>query len=219
MNWEKLDPLIDYLYCQMSLRGHSLILFCSWYILMASKQPPYLVKAITTIADFALLQQDNDSISDWVDKNYLQINVYRCRSMHITRKTKCSQPAPHLTLCGQPRERVNTHKYLGLLLSTDFSWTQHNKVCTKAKKLLALIYCCLYSFSTLASLFQMYISLVCPNLEYTSQVGNPYKVGEVKKFALCMCAKSWDTVKNFFSVVLPTRSPSTQALPGSVHNV
>ena len=49
------------------------------------------------------------------------------------------------------------------------------------------------------SLFQMYISLVRPNLEYASQVWNPYKVGEVnslehvQKFALRMCAKSWDT--------------------------
>ena len=45
----------------------------------------------------------------------------------------------------------------------------------------------------------MYISLVRLNLEYASQVWNPYKVGEVnssehvQKFALRMCAKSWDS--------------------------
>ena len=45
----------------------------------------------------------------------------------------------------------------------------------------------------------MYILLVRPNLEYASQVWSPYKVGEVnslehvQKFALRMCAKSWDT--------------------------
>ena len=48
------------------------------------------------------------------------------------------------------------------------------------------------------SLFQMYISLVCPNLEYASQVWSPYKVGEttcikgVQRFALHMCPKNWD---------------------------
>ena len=45
----------------------------------------------------------------------------------------------------------------------------------------------------------MHISLVRPNLEYASQVWNPYKVGEVnslehvQKFALRMCTKSWDS--------------------------
>ena len=32
---------------------------------------------ITSIADYALLQQDIDSISDWVDKNYLQFNIQK----------------------------------------------------------------------------------------------------------------------------------------------
>ena len=97
-------------------------------------------------------------------------------------------------------EKVNTYKYLGLLLSSDLSWTQRiNSTCTKAKKLLGLMYCHFYHFSTPASLFQMYISLVRPNLEYASQVWSPYKVGKVnslehvQKFAVCMCAKSWDT--------------------------
>ena len=52
----------------------------------------------------------------------------------------------------------------------------------------------------------MYILLVCPNLEYASQVWNPYKAGEVnslehvQKFALCMCTKSWDSsYQDYFS--------------------
>ena len=159
-----------------------------------------LYRPITSRADYALLQQDIDNISNWVDKNYLQFNVQKCKFMHITRKTRYSQPATHLTLYGQPLEKVNTYIYLGLLLLSDLSWAQHiNNICTKAKKLLGLIYCCFYQFSTPTSLFQMYISLVRPNLEYASQVWSPYRVGEVnslehvQKFALRMCAKSWDT--------------------------
>ena len=100
-----------------------------------------LYRPITSMADYALLQQDIDNISNWVDKNYLQFNVQKCKFMYITRKTKCSQPASHLTLYGQPLKKVNTYKHLGLLLSSDLSWTQHiSSICTKAKKLLCLIY-------------------------------------------------------------------------------
>ena len=156
-----------------------------------------LYKPITSIADFALLQQDIDSIFDWVDKNYLQFNVQKCKFMHITRKTIYSQPASHLTLYGQPLERVNTYKYLGLLLSSDLSWTQH--IHTKAKKLLGLVYCHFYQFSAPVSLFQN-VHLASPSQSgISSKVWNTYKVGElnslehVQKFALRMCAKSWDS--------------------------
>jgi hypothetical protein len=44
----------------------------------------------------------------------------------------------------------------------------------------------------------MYILLVRPNIEYANQVWSPYKIGEVnsiesvQKFALRMCAKTWN---------------------------
>ena len=119
--------------------------------------------------------------------------------MHITRKTNCNQPASHLTLYRQPLEKVNTYKYLGLLLSSDLSWTQHiNNICTKAKKLLGQIYRRFYQFSTPASLFQMYILLVCPNLEYASQVWSPYKVGELNSLEHAINLGTPAT-KNYFS--------------------
>ena len=71
-----------------------------------------LYRPITSIADYALLQQDIDSISDWVDKTICNLEM----QIHAHNKTKCSQPASHLTLYGQPLERVNTYIYLGLLL-------------------------------------------------------------------------------------------------------
>jgi len=43
--------------------------------------------------------------------------------------------------------------------------------------LLDLIYRHSNQFSNPVTPFEMYISLVCPNLEYASQVWKPYKVG------------------------------------------
>ena len=59
-----------------------------------------------------------------------------------------------------------------------------------------LEYCRIYQYSSSESLFQMYIFLVRPNLEYASQVWSPYKVGKVnsiegvQEFALHMHAEN-----------------------------
>ena len=159
-----------------------------------------LYRPISCQSDFHLLQQDVNKISDWVDSNYLHFNVQKCKFMLVSRKIQPdSLFTPQLHLCGQLLERVPTYKYLGLLLSDNLSWTQHVKnLCTKARKILGLVYRRFYQYSSSESLFQMYISLVRPNLEYASQVWSPYKVGEinsiegVQKFALRMCAKNWD---------------------------
>ena len=46
---------------------------------------------------------------------------------------------PHLN--GTPIEKVETFKYLGLLISSDLSWTSHiDNVCSKAKRILGLLY-------------------------------------------------------------------------------
>ena len=86
----------------------------------------------------------------------------------------------------------------GVLLSTDLSWSAHvDSICTKAKKLVELLY---RRFSTNTnSLLEMYQMLVHPHPEYTAQVWNPtltkdiMKLENVQKFALKMCAKSWDS--------------------------
>ena len=157
-----------------------------------------LYRPILCEGDFSLLQEDIDRISNWVDCNYLQFNVQKCKLMYVTRKTQ-SPFTPCLRLHNQQLEVVSTYKYLGLLLSNDLSWSEHIKyLCSKARKILGLIYRRFYQFSSSESLLQMYISLVRPNVEYASQVWSPYRIGEVnsiesvQKFALRMCAKNWN---------------------------
>jgi hypothetical protein len=104
-----------------------------------------------------------------------------------------------LLLCGQPLQRVDTYKYLGLLVSSDLSWSNHvSSICSKARKLLSILYRRFYMHSNSDTLFRLYQSLVRPHLEYASSVWSPYRTGEIKaleevqKFALRMCRKTWD---------------------------
>ena len=81
----------------------------------------------------------------------------------------------HIHLNGLPLERTPTFKYLGLLLTSDLSWTQRiESPCSKAKQILGLLYRRFYHHSSEQTLRQLYVSLVRPHLEYASPVWDPY---------------------------------------------
>ena len=97
-------------------------------------------------------------------------------------------------------ERVQCFKYLGLLLSANLSFSEHiQSTCTKARKILGLLYRRFYNNANGATLLQLYQSLVRPHLEYASPVWNPHMhkdvelLQNVEKFALRMVTKRWDT--------------------------
>ena len=92
------------------------------------------------------------------------------------------------------------YKYLGLLISSDLSWSNHiQSVCSKARKRVGLIYRKYYRFSDTATLLQLYRSLVRPHLDYTAPVWDPHLQHDiqllegVQKFACRMCSKTWKT--------------------------
>ena len=85
--------------------------------------------------------------------------------------TGYAKQVPPLILNGVPLERVETFKYLGLLLSSDLSWSNHvDSVCSRAKRILGLQYRQYYHHADSEAIRQLYISLVRPHLEYGSMV-------------------------------------------------
>ena len=140
--------------------------------------------------------------------------------MRVTRKRTGIHP-PTLHLCCWPLQ--DTYKYLGIVLSSDLSWTQNiQSTCGKVRKLIGLIYRHFYQCSNSESLFQMYISLVCPHLEYANQVWNPYKTGEinsledVQKFALRCVQNTGIVVMTIYTAFSP---PITAAMQTIFHHV
>ena len=70
-----------------------------------------------------------------------------------------------LTDLHSPLEQVETFKYLRVLLSSDLSWSSHiDFICTKARKLIGLLYRRFYGNVDNHSLLELYSVLVHPHL-------------------------------------------------------
>ena len=99
-------------------------------------------------------------------------------------------------------------KYLGQLLSSDLSWSQHiEAICTKARKVLGLLY---HQFCNNVSprvLVELSLSLVSPYLEYGAQIWHPYLIRDInaleniQKFCT---SKKMDNELSWIAQPLPT---------------
>ena len=123
----------------------------------------------------------------------------KCKYMLISRKKTPVTPTVPLLLGNLPLQKVETFKYLGVLISQDMSWSSHvQTTCSKAKKVLGLLYRKFYKCSNTETLVQLYVSLVRPHLEYACSVWSPHLVKDinaienVQKFASRMATHNWN---------------------------
>ena len=107
---------------------------------------------------------------------------------------------PSLYLNGSPLELVSSFKYLGVLISSNLSWSPHIlSICRKSRQLIGILYRLFYRHSSPSSLFKLYSTLVRPHLEYCSSVWNPSSSASISKleniqfFALKLCSKNWSS--------------------------
>ena len=120
--------------------------------------------------------------------------------MIITRKRSSFDSLPPLFLNNIILERVFTFEYLGVLISCDLSWSPHiQAICSKARKLTALIFRTFYRHASSVTLFKLYFSLVLPHLSYCSSVWDPPSnscdsalLEKTQFFALKMCSHKWN---------------------------
>ena len=117
----------------------------------------------------------------------------------IQEETPKFTPHDILTLDNQPLELVTTYKYLGVLISSDLSWSTHiQEITTKAKQIIGMLYRNISKFTTdRYTMLKLYKSLICPHLEYAAEVCSPHTVKNVQMiekvqiFALRMCAQDY----------------------------
>ncbi len=131
-----------------------------------------LYKVISSATDYAELQQDIDRIYGWSTANLMTFNSSKCKCMLVSQKRNANCPPMNLN----NHQLVQVQCY-GLLLSTDLSWSHHiETTCTKARKLLGLLYRQFFNNTNPQVMAKLFLSLVRPHLEYRSQVWHPHLI-------------------------------------------
>ena len=124
--------------------------------------------------------------------------------------------------------RTYSYKYLGITITSNLSWSQHiHVICSKAKKLLVLLYRQFYLNTSTSSLLKLYLSFITPILEYSCQVWHPYLVKDieklecVQKFALRLCVKQCDLdyTNLLFICKLPTLAARRKYINLCIYNL
>ena len=84
-----------------------------------------LYHLISSSSDYSAVQEAITLIGQWSSRNHLTFNQLKCKYMVISRKhTPTLSPTP-LYLHDSPLERVDSYRYLGLLLTDNLSWSPH----------------------------------------------------------------------------------------------
>jgi hypothetical protein len=137
--------------------------------------------------------------------------------VYVSRKKQSIPPTSPISINGCPLETTPTFKYLGIILSSDLSWSNHiNNTCSKAKQILGLIYRRFYRHSNKQTLRQLYLSLVRPHLEYAACVWSPHLQKDIdtlektQLFASKICTKTWDS--SYYELLTKLHLPSLAQL-------
>ena len=115
------------------------------------------------------LNADLQTISQWAEDWLVNFNANKTLSMIISRRI-ISPPHPPLFMNGTMLQETNSHKHLGLTLSSSCNWSDHIKnISVKAWTRLNLLRALKFRVSR-KSLEKMYKAYVLPLLEYCDSV-------------------------------------------------
>ena len=115
------------------------------------------------------LNADLQTISQWAEDWLVNCNANKTLSMIISRRI-ISPPHPPLFMNGTMLQETNSHKHLGLTLSSSCNWSDHIKnISVKAWTRLNLLRALKFRVSR-KSLEKMYKAYVLPLLEYCDSV-------------------------------------------------
>ena len=123
-----------------------------------------LYRTINSPDDYVRLQDDIRSVSCCLGSKYLDLNASKCCYLLLSRKRNHSIPSPILILNDAPLKRVNSYKYLGILISLDLMWSSHiSSICSKMRRLTGMLYRQFYKHSSPNTMFKLHTLFIRPH--------------------------------------------------------
>ena len=117
-----------------------------WCVVSNGKMVVYaddiaLYQIIQSPEDYLLIQHDINAVSEWITANYLAFNYWKCCHLLFSRKRSPTLPVAPLEINGNIVNQANEFKYLGVILSSDMSWSSHiSAISCKTRKLIGVLY-------------------------------------------------------------------------------
>ena len=84
-----------------------------------------LYRIIKSQHDYHSLQNDINAIVSSLHTKHLSLNEDKCSYLFISRRRTHSLQPPALTVDSNQLKRVQSYKYLGILITSDLSWSSH----------------------------------------------------------------------------------------------
>ncbi len=138
-----------------------------------------LFKPTSTTEDANHLQDDVNSILDWMKSHGLSPNLSKTRLLPITRFHR-TQPV-NLTIEDHPIALCTSFRYLGVTLTSNLKWSTHIDItCKKVKRQLGMIHRQFHQ-SPPNIRNQIYRSSVLPRLDYCGAVWDPHHHTDIQK--------------------------------------
>ena len=161
--------------------------------------------------DCFLLQNDLDVLSVWSKHWNLFFNESKCSFVRFGFQKSSSSHVYSINSCVILND--NQHKDLGIIVSSDLSWTNHILcVAAKAYKILALLRRSFRNCNSVHSKKLLYISLVRSQLIYGSQVWRPHLLKDINALEAIQ-RKSIKFILNDYIYDYKSRLLSLQLLP------
>ena len=178
--------------CTSNLINKLHLITCRWYCSL-------LLHPLSHWLCSVAIRHHGNFYLDWRGK-LSEITPDRCRLMFLSRKrTHFITPSPFCINKGSQIQSTDSVKYLGILLTSDLTWSTHiAAICAKIRKLVDLLYGRFQNCSPNVKL-TLYKAFIRPHVEYASQVWDRHLLKDVdllekdQKFALRVCCKYWST--------------------------
>ena len=130
---------------------------------------------INTLSDHIALQEDITAVFTWSQDFNMDFNFKKF--IHLSFKSKLDTI---YTISDTCIPRSDSYKDLGITLSVDLSWNKHYKTMTaRAYKVLGLIRRTFSSCHSTATMTRLYVSLVCSQLFYCTQIWRPHLMKDI----------------------------------------